>query len=120
MSSAYNLKSQIRSALRRVWLYSPMRRDAQARARVSRGIYKCAECESLVGPKNIDVDHVVQATPPEGINKPRDWGVFIERLLYMDPVKGLRCLCKPCHKKKTYEERHGKATVKKKTKKRRR
>jgi hypothetical protein len=112
--ASYNLKSTIRSALRKVWLYSPLRREALARGRISRGIYKCAICSELQGPKNIDVDHIEAATPPGGINKPEDFGLFIKRLLFID-VTGLRVVCKPCHKIKTYEERYGKP--KKKTRK---
>lgn len=85
--------------------------------RVTRGVYKCALCEGLSGPKNIDVDHVIPATPPGGINEPKDFGVFIERLLFCPP-SGLRVLCKPCHKQKTKEERYGKTSIKKKTRKR--
>jgi hypothetical protein len=56
----------------------------------------------LVGPKDIDIDHIIPATPPEGIQQLRDWGIFIERLFPL--ATGLRALCKPCHKIKTQEE----------------
>lgn len=118
MTTKYNLKSTIRSALRRVWLYSPMRRDAMAKARESRGIYRCSKCFKCVGPKEIDIDHVIPATPPQGIENPSDWGTFIERLLYCDP-SNLVGVCKPCHKMKTSEERRERKakTTKKKTSK---
>lgn len=111
----YNLKSQIRSALRRVWLYSPLRRNALIAARVSRGVYRCKSCKELHGPKEMDVDHIIPATPADGINQPEDWGLFIKNLLYCGD-EGVVAICKPCHKKKTQEERNEKKTRLKKTK----
>lgn len=113
MPANYNLKSTIRSALRRVWLYSPMRREAMAKARVFRGVYFCSSCKKHVGPKEIDIDHIIPATPPEGIEKPTDWGIFIERLLYCDPTN-LVGVCKPCHKIKTREDRNARTKKAKK------
>jgi hypothetical protein len=104
--SKYSINSSIRSALRKLWLYSPYRREAMARARISRGVYMCEnpDCAKIVGPKDIQVDHIVQATPPGGIQKPEDWGIFIKNLLYCG-VEGLHVLCKPCHLQKTNEEK---------------
>lgn len=111
-----SLKSQIRSALRRLWLWSDLRRDALGRARVSRGVYRCHYCKGLVGPKMIDIDHIIPATPKGGINVPTDWGIFIERLLFCDP-SNLVGACKECHKAKTKEERAKKLRKKLLTKK---
>jgi 5-methylcytosine-specific restriction endonuclease McrA len=101
----YNLKSQIRSALRRVWLYSPMRRDALGASRVSRGVYRCGYCGQLFGPKMMNVDHKVPATAPEGTNDATGWGKFIVGLLYEGarPENLVSC-CKDCHKEKTKKE----------------
>lgn len=110
------LKTQIRSALRRIWLYSELRKNVLAKARVARGIYRCTKCGELVGPKMIDVDHVETATPPnfEPEIDPTQWGLYIKRLLY--PKDEPRAMCKPCHKTKTAEERDAKK-IKKKTRK---
>ena len=102
--SPYNVNTQIRSALRKVWRWSPMRRDALTRARVGYGKYLCSACGEVVGPTSIEVDHDVPATPAEGIRTPREWGIFVERLLFADAAS-LKAICKPCHKVKTNEER---------------
>jgi 5-methylcytosine-specific restriction endonuclease McrA len=107
------LKTAIRSALRRVWSWSDERKAALAAARVARGKYKCVECKELFGPKAVDVDHIVSATPDEGINKPSDFGQLIARMLYARDdesftpitVGQLQVMCKPCHKLKTSKER---------------
>lgn len=111
----YNIKTEIRSALRRVWLYSPLRRDALKRSKIAWGKYVCPKCLSINGPKLMDVDHIVKATPKGGINEPEDWGIFIKNLLYCGP-DGVVALCKPCHAIKTKEER---SETKRKTKSKR-
>jgi 5-methylcytosine-specific restriction endonuclease McrA len=87
-----------------------MRREALARARVSRGVYRCEECGEKAS--KLDVDHILAATPESGIKSPKDWGIFVQRLLYKDSssmthitVDQLRALCKPCHAAKTKLER---------------
>ena len=105
----YNVNTAIRSALRRVWLYSPERREVLAKARVSRGIYRCSECKALVGPKLIQVDHIQKATPLGGIKAPEDWGIFIKNLLFCG-IEGQVALCKPCHARKTKDEKTKKKT----------
>lgn len=112
------LKTRLRSAIRKEWLYSDLRRVALARARVSRGVYKCAGCGKLFGPRQVDVDHKKQCTP-KGITpeeRPKEfWGSLIENMHYCGP-DGLDVLCKEdCHKAKTKAER----AVKKKTKSKR-
>ena len=97
-------------------MWSPLRREALARARVSRGKYKCETCKELVGPKEIDIDHIQRITPEGGINEPEDWGILIRRLLHCG-LEGLVAMCKPCHKLKTAEERNAKKPIKKKTRK---
>jgi 5-methylcytosine-specific restriction endonuclease McrA len=103
----------VRAALRRVWLYLPDRRLVLARCRVSRGVYRCEnpECAKLVGPKLIQVDHIIPATPLEGIKKPEDWGIFIKNLLYCG-VNMLMGICKECHAIKTKEENKQRKEIK--------
>lgn len=96
------------------------RNEALRRARVSRGIYKCAICETLVPNKQKDLDHVVPVVPVEG------WDNFdgvIDRL-YAE-LEGWQVICKPCHALKTglensvrvVERRAKKTPCKKRTKK---
>lgn len=100
---AYNLKSAIRSALRKVWRWSPMRRQALADARVGYGRYRCAQCKDTFGPKFIAVDHKIAATPDEA---DWTWDAFIARLFC--PADGLQILCDFCHERKTKQEREAK------------
>lgn len=91
-------RSRIRSAVRKLWLWSPMRKEALARARISRGVYRCAECGGTFGPKEIEVDHI------QPVGSTRDsWDLQIERLFC--PVEGLRILCKGCHSHHTHPKR---------------
>lgn len=111
-------KSRLRSAIRKEWLYSDLRRQALARSRQERGVYKCEHCSSLVDTHNIEVNHRITVTPPDGLNNGNDWGIFISNLLFCG-LEGLECLCTECHNKVTAQEREEKAKnklAKKKTK----
>lgn len=108
-------KSRLRSYIRREWLYSQLRRDALARARIERGIYQCEKCAALVGPKEIEVNHKIQVTPTQGLQSGSDWGILIERMLYCGP-EGLEVLCSQCHKQITENERTERTKKKAKTK----
>lgn len=108
-------KSRLRSYIRREWLYSQLRRDALARARIERGIYQCEKCGALVGPKEIEVNHKLQVTPTQGLQSGTDWGILIDRMLYCG-TEGLEVLCSQCHKQITDVERSERAVKKAKTK----
>lgn len=108
-------KSRLRSYIRREWLYSQLRRDAMARARIDRGIYCCEKCSALVGPKEIEVNHKIQVTPTQGLQSGADWGILIERMLYCG-LEGLEVLCSECHKQVTDVERSERAEKKAKSK----
>ena len=78
---------------RYLWLRWGPRREVITEARVSRGKYQCAKCETLVGPKDYDVDHIEPVVDPsEGFV---NLDVWLTRLLV--GKKGLMLLCKPCH-----------------------
>ena len=102
--SPVSTKTRLRSAIRKVWMYSALRREVLARAREARGIYRCEKCFKLVGPKEIEVNHKIKATPDQGLHTGTDWGIFIERLLFCT-LDGLEALCKECHLKITNMER---------------
>lgn len=96
----YSLHSRVRSALRRVWYWSPARREAVKAARVSPGQYKCAGCGRVVKDREYAVDHVEAC----GSLSPslEEIGEFSYRLFFGQ----LQVLCKqPCHLEKTREER---------------
>ena len=115
----YNLKAQIRGALRNVWRFHPvlqevLRRDRIERpyvkvdgslSRVPRVFFRCYVCNVEHPRKNIDIDHVdpVGDTPGSALAAPDlTWDKFIDRLFC--PASNLACICKPCHKAKTARE----------------
>lgn len=84
---------KIRSAIRKVWMWSYPRRLAKERCKDENGFFVCELC-SMVTP-TIHIDHIV---PVGNV----DAG-FIERLYC--PSSGLQSLCARCHNDKTKEER---------------
>ena len=97
------------NAIFQKWLIAQLRRvsrrwfpkeDARRKAKVKRGIYKCAICEQLYRRKDTDLDHINPVVDP--VKGFVDWNTFIERL-FCD-VDGYQVLCKNCHKKKSNEE----------------
>ena len=83
--------SKIRNALRKLWLYSPERREALKRAKIFTKTWKCEKCNTLTDKP--DVDHIV----PVGSYKD-GWDGVIERMFV--GADGLQVLCKKCHKEK--------------------
>lgn len=84
---------RIIAALRRVWLYSEIRRDCINSAKVSKGRYKCNTCQKAFSRKEIQCDHIIE------VGKFLDWNTFIEKLFC--PIENLQVLCKNCHLIKT-------------------
>ena len=101
----YNLASKVRSALRRVWQWSPQRREALARARVAYGRYRCAACSRDVGPRDISVDHI---TPCGTLNPDlSNLTEFAIRMMFGE----LQGLCDSCHQTTTNEERRARKSA---------
>lgn len=99
MRKAKSLETQIVAALRKVWMYSKVRRDALKAGYLGDGWWKCARCE--VKTERPTVDHTIPVVRPEEGFK--DWGVFITNLLYCE-VRELDVLCRACHRNKTKNE----------------
>lgn len=97
----WNQKAQIRSALRKVWRWSPVRSEVLRAARLGRGSYLCASCKNLFGPKMVKVDHIEPVVVP-GMDA-YHWTTYIERLFCS--ARELQVLCKSCHDTKTALER---------------
>jgi 5-methylcytosine-specific restriction endonuclease McrA len=95
----------MRSAARRIWLWSPKRREAIANARVKKGVVQCAICPTQMKestkPTLFSVDHKVPAS--ETATNIKSWDDWFERL-FECPVSGLQVLCKKCHGEKTNRE----------------
>jgi len=63
--------------------------------------YKCAGCGEYFVAKQVQVDHKEPVV--DTVHGFEDWWTYIVRLYCDSP--NLQLLCKPCHKKKTNEER---------------
>lgn len=89
------------SALRyasRKW--GPMHACKRA-GKLGRNQYLCASCGSVVGNKDIAVDHIHPVIDPEvGFVS---WDVYIERMF--PEQDGYQLLCSKCHEQKTAKER---------------
>lgn len=101
----YNIKTRITSALRRVWLYSPMRREALKRAKDNGNF--CEKCG--VYAEKLQADHIIPVVPLKGRD---NWDGIITRM--MVGSEGLRCWCKPCHQAATSIDRQIRQKYKKK------
>lgn len=112
----------VRSAARRIWMWSPARKQAIANARVP-GMkpyhVKCASCgikmRESVSPKPFAVDHKIPASEPAAQIK--SWDDFFERL-FDCPPSNLQILCLECHDTKTREENAARKVVKSRSLKR--
>jgi hypothetical protein len=101
----FNAKTRITSALRRIWLWSPMRREAIKRARDNGN--KCEKCSKT--DSKLQIDHIVPVVPLTGFDT---WDGYIERLLV--DSSGLRCWCEECHSGHTLVQRKQRMSHKKK------
>lgn len=94
----FNEKTKIVNAIRRIWFYSPLRREAMNRTKEGQ-YYRCQKCRGLH--EKIQVDHKVPAVDPE-----KGWqgyDLFITNMFC--PIDELQNLCESCHSKKTIKER---------------
>lgn len=106
-------RSQIRSALRKVWwMYGGARKEALKRAKMGamRGYYRCEACH--LPTKKPDVDHVTALGVTPGSKLDFDgkasWHTLIERLFCA--ADGLRVLCKSCHSNRTKSQKSKEAS----------
>lgn len=103
----FNPKTWLTSVLRRASYRWPPRSEAIKKARIDRGLYKCAMCLNSFKQSDTIVDHIKSVVPLEGFpihpvtGKP-DWTIFIERL-FCD-VDGFQILCNNCADAKTLIE----------------
>jgi len=93
-------KQFVTSSLRRASLRWFARSECIKRARVERGLYKCAMCEGLFKQREIHVDHIKPVVSlRDGFT---NWDTFINRLLCRP--EELQALCTVCHEQKTRVE----------------
>ena len=67
-----------------------------------RKVYECASCKESFMQKDVQVDHKI---PAGSLRSFEDLSGFAERLFCA--VDGLQVLCKPCHDRKTQEDKNG-------------
>ena len=106
------VKSFAITALRRMSLRWWARTEAMKRARIERGMYKCAMCTNTFHRKEIQLDHIIPVVSSEGFI---NFDTFIERL-YCQP-EGFQVLCEQCHDAKTLLEGNIRTMKRKKKKK---
>lgn len=98
------LEGYVFGSLRKIWRWSPMRREALQRAfhctdDEGTEFYNCALCANYSSQKLVHVDHIEPVAPTTGW---AGWDVHFERLFC--PSEGLQVVCKDCHKAKTNKE----------------
>jgi 5-methylcytosine-specific restriction endonuclease McrA len=108
----YNWDAKIMSALRKVWRFSPERREALAAAThpENRQEVVCASCGVWVHIKLAKVDHVTPIVSLSGFDS---WDAVIDTL----ECGALQVLCEECHRRKTKEENAERARIKRAKKK---
>jgi 5-methylcytosine-specific restriction endonuclease McrA len=105
-------KPQIRhwltNKLRRLSYQWPSRKEAIRKARIERGVYRCAICEGSFKPKEIQLDHIDPVIDPHiGFT---NWDDYINRLFVGED--GWQILCRVCHEFKTKFENEIRKSVK--------
>lgn len=90
----FSYKGKIMSAARRIWLYSPMRKQAINRNKTADGFHRCEICKQLT--EEIAIDHDPSVVPLDGWDS---WDNVLERLFCSEDK--LFKLCHKCHSKKT-------------------
>lgn len=117
----FNYRPLIRSAARKIWMWSPMRKEAIANARLPGRPYRvgCAICgmamRESVKPPLFAVDHIVPASEPSALI--HNWNNFFDRLFV--PASENQVLCHPCHNSKTARENASRVKPKKAARRRR-
>lgn len=102
----FNVKGYVFGALRKIWRWHPVRRQALALAKVSGNMFKedmftCAKCDEVFPKKQVQVDHINPVIDPKrGF---LDWNTYIDRLLNVT-IHDVQILCKDCHQLKTQAE----------------
>ena len=91
------------AAARKVWRWTPERREALKKSAVPVDYWLCAKCKKVV--PRVQVDHIVPVGPaPKSFD---GWDDFYKRLFC--EASNLRALCVPCHKEATKKQAKGRA-----------
>ncbi len=101
--------SHLRSALRRTFRWwkpaiaakQAARQPYQGDNKRQKWVYQCKHCHNWFKGAEVQIDHII---PTGQLNRLEDIPGFIKRLTVED-VNAYQILCKPCHKKKSAEEK---------------
>lgn len=88
---------QFRSAIRKIWMFSAIRKEAVKLAKKAPNRYMCAHCKALFKSTEIEVNHKHSAG---SLREFTDFTPFMTAMFQEDLSK-LEVLCKECHKKHT-------------------
>lgn len=88
----WNLRSKLIPAIRRIWFFSPLRREA-----IKRAEGKCEKCGKTWD--KLVVDHIAPVIPVTGWVS---WDSYLERMF--PDVSGIQAICTTCHDEKSAEE----------------
>lgn len=86
----YDWDQKTISALRKVWRFSPERRNALDLAKVDTKTVQCNACGTIIDKRMAVVDHVEPVVPVTGFDS---WDGYISRL----KSPRLQVLCEGCH-----------------------
>jgi len=109
--SENKLVSMLRSAIRQVWMYSPVKLAKLEQGRIpdlnpntrTKWLWECEHCGELFKQADVEVDHKKGNWPFACIN---DFLAFYDNILRVK-LDELQILCKPHHEIKTYAEKYG-------------
>lgn len=101
-------RSFLMSALRKASRFWSPATECLQKARIDRGIYKCAICSKIFPAKEMRADHIDPVIPINGFET---WDEVIHRLFC--EVEGFQAICKGCHDEKTKAENAQRRAIKK-------
>lgn len=95
-ATKYNLNTKIRSALRKVYMYYPAKKEALNKAKIDGTYALCAACKKIGFYGSMHVDHIEPVVGSEGFT---NWDEYINRMFCS--VDNFQVLCIECHNAKT-------------------
>lgn len=95
---------KFRSAVRKIWMYSAIRRAALNKQKVAPNRYLCEICKKIYKGNEVEVNH---KDPCGSLTCFEDFTPFISKMFNED-LNNYEILCKECHQVITNEQRKSK------------
>lgn len=92
---------KFRSAIRKIWMFSAIRRAALSKQKVAPNAYLCEHCKKIYKSNEVEVNHKDSCG---SLSSFEDFTPFVSRMFNED-LDNYEVLCKPCHKIFTKENR---------------